>query len=347
MKKKQVLSSLSLAVLVMLSGALVGCGGDSDDDGDDSAEPSTVTLDLNAGNSDTVAHATGAGLMAFGSTVLMPLDAGADRATALASTGTGSWLPPRVVDSLLRALLGATNADKARPLAVIDLGTTPCSVAGTGTMSFDDTDNDGLLDVGEVFTFVFNNCQDNAASVTNGSMSGTITRINDSETAFDARLALVELAQRSVDNRHSLTLNGNVLLGYRALSETEEQMKLSVDGAMTALVLTHLPHDDTVTLQSGFAQDTIYDYNLGRSTSTMKGVMESAKVDGSFAVSTLTPIELFDTDAYPRVGTVEMRGRTGIMNLRALSSGQVQIDLDANGDGTFESSTPQTWDWLF
>lgn len=340
---KQALGSLSLAALMALSGALVGCGGD----GDDGVDIPPVTLDINAANSDTVAHATGAGLMAFGSTVMMPLDAGSDRASALANMGSGSWLPPRVLTGMLQAMGGTARRSEARPLAVIDLGTTSCGVAGTSGMSFDDANNDGMLGVGEVFTFVFNNCQDDAASVTHGSMSGTVTGLNNSGTAFDARMTLASLAQYAVDGSHSLTLSGNVLLGYRALSENAEQMKLSTDGPVTALVQTHLPFDDTVTLQSGFVNDTTHDYSAGRSTSTLTGVMESLSAGGSCAVSTLTPIELYDSDSYPRAGAVEMRGRTGIMNLRVLSTEQVLVELDANGDGSFESSTPKTWDWLF
>jgi hypothetical protein len=42
-----------------------------------------------------------------------------------------------------------------------------------------------------------------------------------------------------------------------------------------------------------------------------------------------------------------MRGRTGIMSLQVLSTQQVQVDLDTNGDGNLESSTPRSWDWLF
>jgi len=221
-----------LAALVAMSGALgalVGCGGDGDD-GDDTP---LVTLDLNAANSDTVAHATGAGFMAFGSTVMMPLGAGADRATALASTGSGAWLPPRVLSGLLQAMDGATRTGVARPLAVVDLGTTACDVAGNSSMSFEDADNDAMLDVGEVFTFVFNNCQDNAASVTNGSMSGTVTRLNDNGTAFDAGINLASLAQTAVDGSHSLTLDGDVRLGYRALSMDYEGDGLTYD------VITH------------------------------------------------------------------------------------------------------------
>jgi len=42
-----------------------------------------------------------------------------------------------------------------------------------------------------------------------------------------------------------------------------------------------------------------------------------------------------------------IRGRSGITCLQVLSTQQVQVDLDANGDGSLESSTPRSWDWLF
>lgn len=340
--KRHVPSALGLAAVAALSGTLAGCGGDGD-----GGATAVVSLELSAANSATVAHPTAAGLMAFGSTVMTPLDGGADRASALASTGSASWLPPRVLSVLLQAMGATVLRSDARPLAVIDLGTTPCDVAGTSSRSFDDAGNDGMLDVGEVFTFMFDNCQDNAARVTNGSMSGAVTSIHDTGTAFAAGITLTSLAQQAVDGSHSLTLNGNARLAYREPSGNEEQMTLSADGPVTALVRTHLPFDDTVTLQCGFIQDTMHDYSLGRSTSTLTGVMESATAGGSFAVSTLMPIQPYDTDSYPRAGVVGMRGHTGVMNLRILWTEQVQVELDANGDGIFESSMPQTWDWLF
>lgn len=337
--KSNAFSTLALAALAALSGVLAGCGGDGgSDDGS-----TTATLELSAANSDAVAHATGAGFMAFGSTILMPLNA-SDRATALASNGSGSWLPPRVLDSLLLAMRGTARTGVARPLAVIAMPPEPCSVSGTTTMSVDDANGNNTLDIGETFTLVFDACQDSAASVTHGSVSGAVTSTSDS--GLSARMTLSSLAQSAVDGSHSLTLDGNVLLGYRMLSDTMERMRLSADGALTALAHSHV-FDDTLTLLSGFEQSTTHDYITSLSTSTVAGMMESTVAGGSFAVSTLTPIEIHDADTYPRAGVVEMRGRTGIMALRSLPAAQVQIDLDANGDGTLESSTTQTWDWLF
>jgi hypothetical protein len=286
--------------------------------------------------------------MAFGSTVMVPLDGGADRPGALSARTSASWLPPRALSALLQAV-GATapRRSDARPLALIDLGTTPCSFAGSTSMSYDDADNDGSLDVGEAFSFVFDECQDNGVSVVSGRMSGAITWLHESGTAFEADLTLAPMTQQAVDGSHRLTLDGNVRMSYREPSDTLEQIRIGADGPVRALVLTHLPFQDTVTLRSDFVQDTTYDYSVRRSTSAVSGVMHSARAGGSFAVSTVTPIELHDAERYPRIGLVDMRGRTGGMNLRVLSTEQVQVELDANDDGRFESSKSESWDWLF
>jgi len=67
---------------------------------------------------------------------------------------------------------------------------------------------------------------------------------------------------------------------------------------------------------------------------------------GSFALATVTPFEVDDSEIYLRAGVVTMTGRTGNMKLTALSADQVQVELDANSDGIYESSLPHPWDWL-
>jgi len=39
-------------------------------------------------------------------------------------------------------------------------------------------------------------------------------------------------------------------------------------------------------------------------------------------------------------------GNRGAMRVTAMSAAQVKVDLDAEGDGIFESSKIDTWDWL-
>jgi len=52
-------------------------------------------------------------------------------------------------------------------------------------------------------------------------------------------------------------------------------------------------------------------------------------------------------DAGSGSGATKMHGRTGIMKLHILEAAQVQVDLDVHRDGSLDSDTPPTWDWLF
>lgn len=342
------------ALLAAFAGGLAACGGV----GGGAPPPPPVTLKLTAANGDTVAHATAAGLLSFGSSVMLPYgaDTGASAqamsARALGGNGpavSSTWLPQRVLVVLSQASrpdarLARSGAE--RPLALISEGPMPCGIAGTSTFSFDDADNDSYLDVGESFTFAFDNSQDSAAQVLDGSLGGTITRVNSDGTQFGATMTLAGLSQQATNGRHGVTLSGRLLMDYRQTSETTESMNLRVDGPVIIAVRTHLPYDDTVTLQNDFAQNSTYDLTLGRTTSAVSGVMDSTVARGRFAVATPTPFEVDDSEVCPRAGVVTMTGRTGTMTLRALSADLVQVELDANGDGIYETGTPQTWDWL-
>jgi len=334
----------------------VACGGD----GGGGGEPATpaVTLDVTAANSDTVAHATATGLLSFGSSVMLPYgaDAGASAqapsARALGANGSAvssAWLPPRALAELLRAVRADARMARsgvAVALAMVTTEPMPCSIAGTSSLGFDDADNDGYLDVGEAFTFTFNNCQDSTAEVLNGSLTGTITQVNADASQFAAMMTLTELSQQATNGRHGLTLSGRMLMDYRQTSDTTESMDLTADGPVIITVRTHLPYDDTVILQNDFTQNSSYDLAQGHTRSTLSGVMESKVAGGTFAVATLTPFEVDDSAIYPRSGVVTMTGRTGNMKLTAVSADQVQVELDTNSDGIYESSMPQTWDWL-
>lgn len=54
-----------------------------------------------------------------------------------------------------------------------------------------------------------------------------------------------------------------------------------------------------------------------------------------------------DAEAFARSGQIDAVGKNGSLQLTALPSGSVRIDLDANGDGQFEQTKTVTWDWIF
>jgi hypothetical protein len=335
---------------------LTACGGDG---GDEPTPEPRGTVTLTTVNRDTAARATATSVMALGVSMAIPFaaDAGAValQATApapfgAARLGPASWLPTRVLDAMWQAA-GAQNqparSASMRPLAVIVVPPEACAVSGTVALTWDDRDNNGQPSVGDVWAFVFDQCQDNPTDVLNGSVTATFTSIGATTLpTFSARLSFSQLSDEAINGRHGMTLNGNAVLDYVQTSTTAERLKVTADGDVVAAVHTHLPYTDTVTLRSGFVQDAAYDSTTGLTTTTMNGSIQSQTLGGTVVTSTVTPIVVADSDSYPRSGVVKALGSAGEVRLTAVSASQVRIELDADDNGTFESSYTDSWDWL-
>jgi hypothetical protein len=344
--KRHAFSTLALAALAALSTGLVGCGGDGGD-----GDPLLTELDITSANSETVAHATAASVFAFGgATDAVPLGSGSG-VSALGTRVSGyavggrpaAWLPQRVV----YALKNAIRTDRAQPLAVATSPPESCAIAGTMTVTVDDRDNNGEFSLGDSITVAFNQCQDSTNEVLNGTATVAVTRIGATVLpSFGARMRLTQLSQEAVDGRHGLTANGDVVLDYEQTSESSEKTTLTADGNVVLKVHTHQNYSDTVTLESGFSQQSFYESGPGITRINAYGFFSTATAGGRVSVEPLRAIEIADSDYYPMIGTVKVAGM-GSLVLTALSSTSVQIDLDVDGDNSYESRQTQTWDWLF
>lgn len=314
--------ALAAAVLTLLS-ACGGGGGDT---------PAPTLIDVTLANRDTVAHATAGSLLALGVSTEVPIFGGASGASAV-----------RVPTLFGAAWAAAYGATRERPLAVITPPPQNCAIAGTTSVSLNDSNNNGSWDIGEAATVVFNQCQDSAGSVLNGSSVLTIT--GGSTTSFTATMSMTQLVQQATNGRHSMTINGNLTLACSQLGPTSARCTSTANGTVSAALHTH-QFDDTVTLQNGFVEESTRDDSLGHSQTTLRGTIHSAAAGGKVSVSTETAIGALDADAYPHEGAVRVSGERGVMRITALSATQVRIDLDAATDGTFESTLTDTWDWL-
>ncbi|MCK7499320.1 MAG: hypothetical protein MZW92_59360 [Comamonadaceae bacterium] len=135
-----------------------------------------------------------------------------------------------------------------------------------------------------------------------------------------------------------------MLFDYAQLGASSERMRMTTDGAVVAGVQTHV-FTDTVTLQSGFTAESVFDANAappgnpfatGRDTITLNGRIESVAAGGSFTLTTSSPLIDYVVDDYPSAGALRLQGKTGTMLLTALSAQDVRIELDADGNGSFE-----------
>jgi hypothetical protein len=328
-----------VAIAACLLLALAGCGGDGG--GDESSD----LVALTTSNRDATAHATAASIGALDAAGAGQInDASGDRAKALSFTG--AWVPGHLLDALQRAVTQRRlRSDSIRPLASQALPPENCAIAGTVTLSVDDRDNSGSLTVGDGIGMVFANCQDDDTVVLDGQVSATMTRVT-SDSSFGMRMTMQQAAQRAVNGRHEVVVNGTVQAEFDAIANSE-RLSLTTQGPVTSSLRTHLPYTDTVTLENGFTQVSTYDLPTALSSTTVSGRVTSATAGGSFDLRTTSPIVIGDVDPYPRSGAVAMNGSTGAMQLTAQSTSNVVIELDAGGDGTYEDRQVQTWDWLF
>jgi len=319
--RRWLVNAVTAAILVTLG----ACGGGGGGGGDDA--PPGPTIDISTANRDSVVHAAVAGVWGLTLGVTAPLASG----TPGYARSVASWL------QMQGQRAAGAAARREQPSAVKAPVVQPCAFGGSISVTWDDADNNNELTVGDVLTSVADNCQLVAGETTHGTM--VITSLSDTV----GRMAMTPMSFETA--RHAITLNGSV----RLEDVSADTMQTTTEGLVTVAVrLKHLApvFTDTVTLQEGFvARETIAN---GEIVSTFDGLVGSAAAGGLVRLTApmSTPIRQVQTHDYPYTGTLQLKGRNSSLQMTVLSADQVQLALDADGNGSFESSTTVTWDWL-
>jgi len=324
--RRLALNTLSVAILLTLG----ACGGGGGGDGGPAPVP---TIDIGLANYVTVGRATAAGISGVSPTGMMvPL-------------GVNKSGPGRVVAMWFHPLgkrVALASPQRPVPLTAHGPVITNCPLGGTETTWVYDNDDSGDLSVGDTITVTDENCKDMVGGTSNGSMSMTFTQASSSSAS-----AQVTFNQASyVTARHSTTLNGSTNLDY-AEGVTTETYTTTSAGSMTIALSTHTGYTDTVTLLDGFfVQETID--SAGTTVSRAGGLLQSQAAGGIVEVNTpaATPMTEYGADAYPSSGTVQVKGLNSSLLITAVSATNARLDVDANGDGTFESGSTMLWDDL-
>jgi hypothetical protein len=147
--------------------------------------------------------------------------------------------------------------------------------------------------------------------------------------------------------------DGAFTFTYRETSASAATLHIVVSGSL-AMGVTTPAFTDTVTMRSGYTIDLSEDLAAapsgggtpGRSTTTVTGQVSSAAAGGTVQVDTMEPIVQYSDDDYPREGRIGVTGKTGSLQATVLSTTQVRIETDTNGDGQFDSTTTLPWTQL-
>jgi hypothetical protein len=130
-------------------------------------------------------------------------------------------------------------------------------------------------------------------------------------------------------------------------------MALSKVGTVTTVTLSGaeiLTHAGTNYERLGsFILQSVTDLNTSVTTDTVTLSYASTEIGGSVTITTITPFQTIDGRAFPHAGVIQIVGASG-GKIRVTVLGdetgpvpQVRIELDAAGDGTFETTLDKNW----
>ena len=315
---------------VAVAAALSACGGSGD-----SPPPSsgTQSVAITSANQSAVARATVNG----GFSLALVQDETSNGAT---TSPNSTVVAERLLQHVLRA---AVNQRKsiASATAHPDTGsseTDPCGVSGTLTSTWNDVDNNNQLSAGDILTANFQQCQDTPTLSVNGTVTITLTG-TPTESQFTGNAVFASVV--AVYGGVSYTLDGAV-----AVSETDtdtlSDSSFTVAGTGLTVVIASTGYSDSIAFDSGMVAAS--SFLAGSSSLTLTGSFTSQSLGGRVTISTPHALMQQNGDAYPSQGSVLITGASGsTLLVTALNTTQVQLQVDANGDGTVDSTTTTTW----
>ena len=337
-----------LLLATAASALLSACGGDS-------APPKAVDpvpLSITSTNQSAVARATVAAGFSVARTGTVSVADGRARVQSAGraglSAGTGA------LDAAVRAALGSLQFQAARSgiaalgahvASVLSAPAEACDGGGTRTATFDDRDNNTVTSAGDVVTVVFARCNSDHV-VLDGTMVMTVASVTGT-----TQLSGTMQFQRLTVTTGSLV---TTVAGTATVTETDTGTETDigiVSGATPLSVAMVSPsYTDTITLGSGFTIATASQDAADGDTISLSGNFNAASLpslDGVLTVSTLQPVVTTSASAYPTSGKLRVTASGGgVLLLTVANATQVELQLDADGNGSYEGDSFVAWTTL-
>jgi len=220
----------------------------------------------------------------------------------------------------------------------------PCTYGGYLAVSGTDADNNGIVSAGDSVTITGVGCRE-AAGTISGTMAMSINSVSGNfgtapySGSFSASFAGFAVSTSTMN----ATLDGSMTLSLNQTDSVVHDITLSASslrvtsvfaGVTRSITLTGYSARDVGSLISGVASSTV----------TFSGNMSSSALNLSVDLTTTTPFVQSNSESYPHSGVLLATGAKGSkLRITALSNSQVQLELDENGDGTYEKTTPLSW----
>lgn len=341
------MKTISALILATAAAALTACGGDGGGAPNRPIDP--LPLRVTSGNQTTVARAALSSGFAVARTSTV---SAADRAGAQAASRSGAGSAAGALDGAVRAALAPLVAQRrtaqaagAHAAAVVTPPAETCANGGTRSAVFDDRDNNSATSSGDVVTVTFAACSFDQV-VLDGTMVMTVAAATSGTTLAGS----MQFKQVKVTSGSMKT----TIAGTADVTETDDGTRTDtaiVVGAAGLVIAVSSPsYSDTVSLANTFTIDTSVDDATDAATVRIDGSFMASSLpslDGGLHVETLAPLAVSAASGYPASGQLRIKDDVGgVLLLTVTDDTTVKLQLDANGDDTYESDTSVAWSAL-
>lgn len=321
---------------------LAACGGGGGGGGSTSSSSTVVpTAVISSSNQNYVAQDTA-------SAAFTPLTGSQTITGAQVSDESALFVAVRKQIDQLPAYMQAAVANPVAAGA-INSQTLACTGGGSLLVSANDADNSSSLTPGDVLSITANSCRDELGTLS-GTVSFTFNALSGDLTTnyYTASMTLSYSAFTLTAPGYSSYANGSMTLaidsnGAYTAGASVSAPSLTVSGSYGGSSRTRTLTNYVASYRR--APDTTY---TSHTTYTFSGsVTSSAFGSQTISFETTTPFVVYGTQVYPTTGSLTITGASNTrLRLTALSNTQVQEELDADGNGTYESTTTVAWNTL-
>lgn len=225
----------------------------------------------------------------------------------------------------------------------------PCSGGGRVDTSFNDANNNSQPDEGESVVMVANACKEDGV-VTSGRIEVNLTKLSGVFDSNNYSAAItMKLDNFSVTSpAGSATGQGELKVSMAATSATQSSLQIEAASFSSSGRLGALEYQQTMSNFFISISSSLQANGESIDTATLRGTLSSSALDGK-TISIETPIALTISSAlgYPTAGKLVIKGAANsVAQMTVQPNGRVLIELDADGNGSFENSVTKAWSEL-
>jgi hypothetical protein len=311
------------AVGALLATVLVACGGGGG--GDSGGGAGTLT----APSAPVAVTATNAPAVA--ATAISGVANVIASGGLVAADTSATAVPPRSISRItVDAVKRAQDYLSAPQTVTGAVQTFSCAVSGNVT----------ITDSATSLVMTFNNCSDYVGEMINGTLS--ITGITGTSTSFSgsfsADLTIVDTGYPTIQ----------IVGGYNfSVTYSGSDYTSTVAGTSFSVI------DGTnVTTLSNFDFSESYTASTSLYSATANYTLAATEIGGSVTVQTLSPVQQYAYRFYPFAGQLQATGtgnsrvRVTILGDETHAGNDVNIEVDADGNGSYETTISHDWSTL-